>query len=154
MVHLARIIAAKAICFEEALKPSFKEYIRAVKANTFACADELLMCNAFVSPTENHLFLLDTYNTYGLTGKEAQQLLEKCKITTNKNMIPGDTLKPNETSGLRIGFAALTTRGCTKEHARKIGRIIHEVLSKKKLPIEVENDVFHIVQELNKIEFI
>ena len=67
--------------------------------------------------------------SYGLTGKEAEKKLEEICITTNKNMIPGDTLSPNKTSGLRIGFAAVTTRGCTKENAKAIALLIHNYLS-------------------------
>ena len=86
---------------------------------------------AKVSGTETHLFLLNTLDSYGLTGLEAQKKLESIGITTNKNMLPGDTLKPSETSGLRIGFAAATTRGCDKEEAVLIAELIHNFLSGK-----------------------
>ena len=127
---LMHIIAAKAICFEEALTPEFREYIKNVKINTKACRDKLETLGAKVSQTENHLFLLNTLDTYNLTGLEAQKLLEEAGITTNKNMLPNDTLKPNETSGLRIGFAAVTTRGCTKKQAEQIAQLIHNILNK------------------------
>lgn len=125
---LENIIAGKAICFEEAQTNNFKEYIRAVKANTKWAAKRFKELGAEVSGTETHLFLLNTLNSYGLTGLEAQKKLESIGITTNKNMLPGDTLKPSETSGLRIGFAAATTRGCDKEEAVLIAELIHNFL--------------------------
>ena len=125
---LEHIIAAKAICFAEALEPSFKEYIKRVVANTKACALEFKNLGAVASDTDNHLFLLNVLDSYGVTGKEGQNKLEEIGITLNKNMIPNDTKKPNETSGLRIGFAASTTRGCTSEQAKQIARIIHNFL--------------------------
>lgn len=128
---LENIIAGKAICFEEAQTNNFKEYIRAVKANTKWAAKRFKELGAEVSGTETHLFLLNTLKSYNLTGLEAQKKLEKIGITTNKNMLPNDTLKPSETSGLRIGFAAATTRGCDKEEAVLIAELIHNFLSGK-----------------------
>ncbi len=122
---LEHIIAAKACCFNEDLQPEFVDYMKEVLANTKACNDELLRLGASVSGTENHLFLMNVLKSFGLTGKDAQLRLEKVGITTNKNMIHGDTLKPNETSGIRIGFAAATTRGCTVGDAQKIAAIIY-----------------------------
>ena len=84
---------------------------------------------AEVSGTETHLFLLNTLKSYNLTGLEAQKKLEEIGITTNKNMLPNDTLKPSETSGLRIGFAAATTRGCNLSQAISISTLIHNYLS-------------------------
>ena len=125
---LEHIIAGKAVCFKEALDESFKEYAKLVKSNTLTCRNALLDLGAIVSGTENHLFLLNTLDTYGITGKVAQNKLEEIGITTNKNMIPGDTLSPKETSGLRIGFAAVTTRGCTNEDAKVVATLIHKYL--------------------------
>ena len=126
---LEHIIAGKAICFNEALKPEFKQYAQNIIDNTYACKEALKALGAIVSDTDNHLFLLNTLESYGLTGLEAQIKLEKINITTNKNMIPNDTLTPKETSGLRIGFAAVTTRGCTKSDAMVIGQLIHKYLA-------------------------
>lgn len=126
---LENIIAGKAICFEEAQTTNFKEYIRAVKVNTKWAAKRFKELGAEVSGTETHLFLLNTLKSYNLTGLEAQKALEKIGITTNKNMLPGDTLKPSETSGLRIGFAAATTRGCRLGQAISIASLIHAYLS-------------------------
>lgn len=125
---LEHIIAAKGICFDEALKPSFKRYAEHVVENTKACAQMLKTYGATVSETDTHLFLLNTVSSYNLTGLEAQKKLEQIGITTNKNMIPGDRLSPKETSGLRIGFAAVTTRGCTKAQAAHIASIIYMYL--------------------------
>lgn len=149
---LMHIIAAKAICFEEALTPEFTEYIIKVKNNTRACKDALLSLGAKVSGTDNHLFLLDTMSSYGLTGIEAQKKLEECGITTNKNMLPNDKLKPNETSGLRIGFAAATTRGCTFDDAKEIAKIIHRVLSSKINILEADILVNNITIRWKSVE--
>ena len=127
---LEHIIAAKAVCFKEAMSDEFKEYAKQVKINTKACADKLAELGAIVSGTDNHLFLMNVLDTYGITGKEAQLALEEIGITTNKNMIPNDTLSPAKTSGLRIGFAAVTTRGCTKEEAEQVAIIIHQYLKR------------------------
>ena len=127
---LEHIIAGKAICFKEAMSNEFKEYINNVIINTKACADKLQELGATVSGTDNHLFNMNVLKTYGLTGKDAQIALEEIGITTNKNMITNDTLPPSKASGLRIGFAAVTTRGCTKEQAEQIALIIHQYLNK------------------------
>lgn len=129
---LEHIIAGKAICFKEASQKGFKEYMARVLENTKACADTLLALGCKVFGTENHLLLLDTLSSFGITGKEAERRLGEAGITVNKNMIHGDTLKPNETSGIRIGFAAATTRGCTKEEAIKISKLIFDILEGKK----------------------
>ena len=128
---LEHIIAAKAVCFKEAMSDDFKKYAHQVRANTKACADKLKELGAITSDTDNHLFLLNVLDTYGITGKEAQISLEEIGITTNKNMIPNDTLTPGKTSGLRLGFAAVTTRGCTKEEAEEVAIIIHKYLRKE-----------------------
>ena len=128
---LEHIIAAKAVCFKEALSDDFKKYAQGIIDNTKACADKFKELGAITSGTDNHLFLLNVLDTYGITGKEAQISLEEIGITTNKNMIPNDTLTPGKTSGLRIGFAAVTTRGCTKEEAEEVAIIIHKYLKKE-----------------------
>ena len=127
---LEHIIAAKAVCFKEAMSDDFKKYAEKVIINTKACTDKLSELGVKVSGTDNHLFLMNVLDTYGVNGKEAQITLEEIGITTNKNMIPNDTLPPSKTSGLRIGFAAVTTRGCTKEEAEQVALIIHQYLSK------------------------
>ena len=127
---LEHIIAAKAICFKEAMSDEFKQYIKNVVINTKACADKLNELGATVSGTDNHLINVNVLETYGMTGKDAQIALEEIGITSNKNMIPNDTLSPSKTSGLRLGFAAVTTRGCSKAQAEQIAYIIHNYLNK------------------------
>jgi glycine hydroxymethyltransferase len=126
---LEHIIAAKAICFKEAMSNEFKKYAKGIIVNTKACRDAFKELGDIVSDTDNHLFLLNTLDSFGLNGLEAQKKLEEINVTTNKNMLPNDTLKPNKTSGLRIGFAAVTTRGCSKQDAIKIASLIHGYLS-------------------------
>lgn len=149
---LQHIVAAKAICFDEAMKPSFTEYMRNVLNNTKICCEELKRLGATVSGTNNHLFLLNTLESYGLTGLEAQTKLEEIGITTNKNMIPGDQLKPNQTSGLRIGFAALTTRGCNAENSLAIARLIHQYLKCEIDQKSAIKKVTKITHKLKKIQ--
>ena len=128
---LENIIAAKAECFYEALQPEYKEYIHQVKINTKACSDEFARLGDLNSGTENHLFLLNTKESFGITGKEAQEKLEEIGITLNKNMLPNDTEKPSITSGVRVGFAAITTRGASENDAIQIARIIDGYLKNK-----------------------
>lgn len=149
---LEHIIAGKAICFIEALKPEFKEYARNITLNTKACQKELRALGAKVSETENHLFLLNTLDSYGLTGKKAQEMLEEIDITANKNMIPNDTLSPKETSGLRIGFAAVTTRGCSVDDAKEIAVLIDGYLSQKLTKEAALSKVSRIVMNWKKSE--
>ena len=149
---LEHIIAGKAICFKEAQSEEFKIYAKNVIENTKTCQETLSDLGAITSKTDNHLFLLNTLDSYNLTGLEAQILLESIGITTNKNMIPNDKLTPKETSGLRIGFAAITTRGCSKEDAIKIGELIHKVLSKKISEEEAKNEVYSLTKSWEKIE--
>ena len=143
---LEHIIAAKAICFKEALSPEFKKYIKGVVRNTKACQEEFARLGDVVSGSDNHLFLLNTLSSFGLTGLDAQKKLEEINVTTNKNMLPNDTLKPNKTSGLRIGFAAITTRGCTEAEAKKIAKLIHSYLKDEISKSEAKA----IVKELTK----
>lgn len=149
---LEHTIAAKAVCFEEALDDEFIEYCNDIIKNTHECMEALRRCGAKTSGTETHLFLLNTYDSYGLTGLQAQEKLESIGITTNKNMLPGDTLKPNQTSGLRIGFAAVTTRGCTKKDANAIGELIHLVLSDQITRVEAEAKVRKIIRDWKNID--
>ena len=149
---LEHIIAAKAVCFKEASEPSFKEYVRSLMENTKACRDKLASLGAKVSETEVHLFLLNVLDTFGITGLDAQKKLEEIGVTTNKNMIPGDTLKPNKTSGLRIGFAAVTTRGCSKKDAEDIAELIYEYLKDLISTSEAKDRVSKIVKSWKPIE--
>ena len=149
---LEHIIAGKAICFKEASSDEFKEYARHIMENTKACRDKLASLGARVSDTEVHLFLLNVLDTFGINGLEAQKKLEEIGVTTNKNMIPGDTLKPNKTSGLRIGFAAVTTRGCTKKDAEDIGELIYRYLKNEMSDQEAKEQVSKLVKHWKPIE--
>lgn len=149
---LLHIIAAKAVCFKEALSDDFKKYVKQLVKNNKACRDEFAKLGDLVSDTDNHLFLLNVLDSFGINGLEAQKKLELINITTNKNMIPNDTLKPNKTSGLRIGFAAVTTRGCTEEDAKHIARLIHNFLSNNIDEKSAKEEVKNIVSKWKLIE--
>jgi glycine hydroxymethyltransferase len=109
---LMHVVAGKAVCFHEALQPSFKKYAQAVVANAKALAEALLAGGVRLvsGGTDNHLILMDV-TPLGLGGKQAEEALGACGITVNKNMIPYDERKPMDPSGVRIGTPALTTRG-------------------------------------------
>ncbi|MEJ5347375.1 MAG: serine hydroxymethyltransferase [Desulfosoma sp.] len=127
---LMHVIAAKAVAFQEALQPSFKEYQRRIVLNCKTLADELLKLGyRLVSGgTDNHLMLVDLRNK-GITGKVAEETLDHAGITVNKNSIPFDPQKPNIASGIRIGTAAVTTRGMEPSHMLDIARFIDQALN-------------------------
>ncbi|HZY65244.1 MAG TPA: serine hydroxymethyltransferase [Rubrobacteraceae bacterium] len=122
---LMHVIAAKAVAFGEALKPEFKDYARQIVENSRALADGLLEggLNLVSGGSDNHLILVDLRGT-GTTGKELEELLDEVGVTCNKNMIPGDPEGPMVTSGVRLGTAAMTTRGMGEDEMREIGAII------------------------------
>ncbi len=118
---LMHVIAGKAICFGEALKPEFKQYAQRILDNAKALAEALLKegLRLVSGGTENHLMLVDV-TTLGIGGKLAEASLDKAGITVNKNMIPYDERKPMDPSGIRIGTPALTTRGMGPGEMRTI----------------------------------
>ena len=126
------VIAAKAVAFNEALQPSFKEYAQQVINNSKALGDALMKegTSLVSGGTDNHLILLDL-RPWDLTGKKAEKLLEEVGITVNKNTIPYDPESPFVTSGIRIGTAALTTRGMREEEMIKIGEVMAAVLKSR-----------------------
>jgi glycine hydroxymethyltransferase len=126
---LMHVIAGKAVCFGEALQPDFKDYARAIIANAKALAEALLGggLKLVSGGTDNHLMLVDV-TPLGVGGKLATQVLERCGITVNMNMIPFDTRKPMDPSGIRIGTPALTTRGLGADEMRQIGRWMLQAL--------------------------
>lgn len=126
---LMNTIAAKAVCFKEALRPSFREYNRQIVKNSQAMADILADegLRLVSGGTDNHLILLDLTNL-GITGLEAEIALGKAHITVNKNTIPNESRSPFVTSGLRVGTPAVTTRGMKEEEMRKIGHWIVAVV--------------------------
>lgn len=148
---LEHIIAAKAICFYEALQPEFKEYIYNVVNNCKVLANTLKSngCRLVSDGTDNHLLLLDVKKSYGITGKEAEELLDKVYITVNKNTIPYDTEKPMYCSGIRIGTAAMTTRGFTEEDFKNVGLYIHTILNNPNLIEEIKNKVINLTNKYN-----
>lgn len=128
---LMHVIGAKAQCFYEALQPEFVEYQRQVIKNINALSDSLIERDVKVvsGGTDNHLILVDVNSSFGITGKEAQEVLDSINITVNKNTIPGETLSPFKTSGIRMGSPAMTTRGLKEEDFILIGDIIYNTLS-------------------------
>lgn len=122
---LMHVIAAKAVCFKEALDPSFKDYARRVVENSQALAKGLMDrgIDLVSGGTDNHLMLVDLRNT-GVTGKDAEHLLDMANITCNKNTIPNDPASPFVTSGIRLGTAAVTTRGMNAEDMDVIAEAI------------------------------
>lgn len=142
------IIAAKAIAFEEALQPSFKVYMQQVQKNAQA------MAKAFVSRgyhlisggTDNHMMLIDLRNK-NITGKAAEQALVKAEITANKNMVPFDDKSPFVTSGIRIGTAAITTRGLKETDMETVVDFIDRVL------VDSENEavITRVAQEVHEL---
>ena len=126
---LEHVIAAKAVCFEEALQPEFKLYQRQIVENCKVLAEGLVACgfNLVSGGTDNHLILIDLRNK-GITGLEAQQRLEELGVTVNKNAVPKDTEKPMITSGIRLGTAAVTTRGFTEDDIATVAVLIAEGL--------------------------
>lgn len=134
---LMHIIAAKAVCFKEALEPSFKTYMEHVVKNAQALAEALesygfkLVSNG----TDNHLILVDLTNK-DITGKDAEILLDSIGITLNKNTVPNETRSPFVTSGVRIGTPAITTRGFKEEEMREIASIINDAIKEKEGDLE------------------
>lgn len=148
---LMHIIAAKAVAFKEALEPSFKDYASQIIKNCKVLSDELkkLGYNIVSGGTDNHLILVDVYSTSGVTGKEAENILHSVNITCNKNAIPHDTLKPTITSGIRLGTAAITTRGFKEDEMKLIAGFINEALRNKDNQ-EILNKIKNEVCELMK----
>ncbi|WP_279120924.1 serine hydroxymethyltransferase [Holdemania filiformis] len=127
---LMHVIAGKAVCFGEALKPEFTDYVRQIIANCQALCEALQQegLRIVTGGTDNHLILADVKSSYGITGKKAEALLDEINITCNKNTIPFDQEKPFVTSGIRLGTAAMTTRGFQEEEFRQVARWITTVL--------------------------
>ncbi len=122
---LMHVIASKAVCFGEALKPEFKEYQKQIIKNMKTLADTLLDegFDLVSGGTDNHLVLVDL-RPFGITGKEMEKRLDECYITVNKNAIPNDPEKPFVTSGVRIGTAAVTSRGLKEDDMKTLGHLI------------------------------
>jgi len=130
---LMHVIGAKAECFYEALQPEFKEYQKRVLKNIKVLAKKLEEEGFRIvsGGTDNHLILVDVKSSLGITGKEAEKILDSINITCNKNTIPNDTESPFKTSGIRLGSPAMTTRGFNELEFEKVGRIIAEALKNR-----------------------
>ena len=143
---LEHIIAAKAVCFGEALKPEFKEYQHKIVENAAYLAEALKKqgFKLVSGGTDNHLMMLDLRET-GVTGKELEHRLDSVNITANKNMIPNDPASPFITSGVRLGTPAVTTRGFGKEEMEKIAEFI------AKVTFDYENSAEEVKKEVAKL---
>ena len=132
---LMHVIAAKAVCFKEAMTEAFRTYQRQVVANAKALADGMSQQGYRIvsGGTDNHLLLVDL-TPKGLTGKEAQDTLDQAKITVNKNAIPFDSLPPGKASGIRLGTPAVTTRGMREREMEEIAQLIDEALTRRQDP--------------------
>ncbi len=149
---LMHVIAAKAQCFSESLEPEFKDYQMQVVANARSLAASLKEegFKIISSGTDNHMFLVDIKSSTCLTGKEAEAILDSIHITVNKNTIPNETESPFKTSGIRLGSAAMSTRGLKETEFRNIGKIIAKCLKNKdneNLKNELEKEVLELTKK-------
>ncbi len=147
---LEHVIAAKAVCFQEALQPAFKEYQKQIVLNAKTMADEIKArgYRLVSGGTDNHLMLVDV-GQKGLSGKECQIALDLAGITVNKNTIPFETRSPFQASGIRIGTPALTTRGMREPEMKLIAQLICDVLGNI-TNSEIINGVRNQVKELTQ----
>ncbi|PRX35770.1 glycine hydroxymethyltransferase [Orenia metallireducens] len=147
---LMHIIAAKAVCFKEALSDEFKEYQKQVVKNAKVLAKALSQEFRIVSDgTDNHLMLVDL-TEHDITGKKAEHTLDEVNITVNKNTIPFETRSPFVTSGIRIGTPSLTTRGMKEEEMKKVAKMITKLLlniDNEEIKAEVRREVEELVEE-------
>ena len=126
-------IAAKAVCFGEALRPSFKKYAKQIIQNAKAMEKVFKKEGArmLTGGSDNHLILLDVWTSFGISGGEAEKLLDRAGITLNKNAIADDPRKPMDPSGIRFGTPAMTTRGFKEKECKRVAEIMIEVLTKR-----------------------
>ena len=148
---LQHVIAAKAVCLAEALQPAFIQYQQQIVRNAAALADTLLAqdCPLVSGGTDNHLMLMDLRGA-PMTGKQLELALDAVHITANKNMIPNDPRKPNETSGLRLGTPAVTTRGMREDSMAIIGRCIADALYQRRPAKEIATEVLSLTQKYSQ----
>ena len=134
------------------MQPEFKEYQIQVLKNIKALAETLQAKDIPVisGGTDNHLILVDVYNSLGITGKDAETLLDLVHITVNKNTIPNETLSPMKASGLRLGSPAMTTRGLKEEDFIEIGNIIYDTLTGEKTQEELDKQAERVLQLTRK----
>jgi glycine hydroxymethyltransferase len=147
---LEHVIAAKAVSFFEALSDEYMEYVIQVQKNAAAMATAFIDKGYHVisGGTDNHLMLIDLRSKFPeITGKVVENTLVKADITVNKNMVPFDSRSPFQTSGLRVGTPAITTRGMKEKHMHKIVNLIDEVIS----DIENENRILKVRKKVNEM---
>lgn len=146
---LEHAIGAKAICFSEALEPSFKTYQQQVINNTQALVDEFKKLNVRIvsGSSVNHLLMIDVLSSYNITGQQAEDSLNRAGLTVNKNMIPFDTQNPRVTSGIRLGTAAMTTRGFKQEQFKQIARWI-DIVCRNSDDLKVRESILSEVKDL------
>lgn len=149
---LMHVIAAKAVCFKEALSPEFQTYQKQIIENCKVLASELLKLGYILvgHKTENHLLIVNVKKSIGMTGKEGEKILDKVNITCNKNTVPFDDEKPFITSGLRIGTASVTTRGMKEKEMIEIAHLIDKALRNKddeKMLLEVKKDILELTKK-------
>ena len=151
---LEHIIAAKGICFEEDATEEFKVYAHQVVKNAKAFAESFLKegWKIISGGTDNHMFVLDVYDSIGITGKEAEEELDRIHITLNKNQIPNDQLPPLKSSGVRIGTPAMTTKGWKEADFEKLARIIMDYLKICKDGKQEENRDEYVEKVVKLIE--
>ena len=149
---LMHVIAAKAVAFKEALDPSYKIYIENVVKNSKILAKTLqnLGYSIISGGTDNHLLMVDVKSKLGITGLDAQKILESVNITCNKNSIPGDTEKPAYCSGIRLGTPAMTTRGFKEKEFIKVGNLIDQALINKNNPEKLKEIKNKVIELTNK----
>ena len=131
---LQHVIAGKAVAAEEACTQEYRDYIHQVVANSKAMADEFIRLgyDVVTGGTDNHLFLIDLSKTHpSISGKMVQDELDKHGITLNKNCVPGEKRSPVQTSGVRIGTAAMTTKGYKEEDFVKVAQTIDSIINKE-----------------------
>lgn len=148
---LMHIIAGKAVAFNEALQPDFITYQKQVLSNAKVLAEELKRRGFYVvsGGTDTHLILVNVKKTHGITGKTAETALGEANITCNKNTVPYDTEKPMLASGIRLGTAAITTRGFKEQEVKLVAEYIDRVLNNINNQ-EIILEVKHLVEELTK----
>ncbi|WP_297810639.1 serine hydroxymethyltransferase [uncultured Finegoldia sp.] len=145
---LEHIIAAKAVCFKEALQPEFTEYTHQILKNAKAM-EKVFLDNGVTlvsGGTDNHLLLIDC-RSFSMTGKQAESVLSEVNITTNKNTIPNDPETPFVTSGIRIGTPAITTRGLKEQEASKVAELMLDALKQRRPVEEIKKDVVELMRK-------
>jgi len=145
------IVAAKAVAFGEALKPSFKKYAAQILKNAKAMEKVFHdhKIRMITGGTSNHLILADVWGSLGVSGKEAQETLDEVGITLNMNMIAGDTRKPMDPSGIRFGTPAITTRGMKEKECARVAELIIETL-KNKADVKKKKEIRAEIMKLAK----